>query len=671
MTFGEVETRGFELAPWQLDALASWERGDDVGGWRGTLEIVTGGGKTLIALEAFARATRADRSFCLAVVVPTEALARQWRDSVEEWTTVGLGDVAIMGAGESGRLSDCRVLIAVLNSASKYLPDQSAADGRPLLLVVDECHRAGAPSFSRVLRTRAERRLGLSATPDREELDDDGLPIEYDAHLLGRSLGPVVYRFGLKEALAAGWLPDFSISHHGLELAPDERIAYEDLTRRLDDLAEELASHGVELWQVQRVAAQGGDAGVAARGYVSSVALRKDLLYRSRDRGRVAALIVERALAEGASRVLLFHERVSEAEGLAVELRARIGDSRVALEHSGRAPRERREALQGFRDGSVPVLVSVRSLIEGINVPEADVGISVAASASVRQRVQSLGRILRRGSGSKTAQMHLLYVRDTTDEAIYGKEDWADLTGPESNRYWEWPLGTERPGRRDGPPRTPLALEDDEWARLGRRIEEPPALWRGVVPEAEFSVDARGNVTSPSGAPIANPQGVGGMVAAVGRRGGRFRVTPLNRLVLVWQAGPAGGSFVVVGQLDEPFEVRVDDPSAAAAVGRQKPGDPYVGPGDKTGGSFMIKSARGGVVARRSRGGFDFALTDPGDDPLAANAVNVLAAWRGLGGPGRPFHVDSRSVAWVEDEGERRYLSDVPGGFRFRDAEEE
>ena len=94
--------------------------------------------------------------------------------------------------------------------------------------------------------------------------------------------------------------------------------------------------------------------------------------------------------------MLLFHERVAEAEALAGYLKSHLGDDRVGLEHSGLAPGPRRRSIEAFRSGATPVLVSVRSLIEGINVPEADVGVSVASSSSVRQRVQSLGRVLRR-----------------------------------------------------------------------------------------------------------------------------------------------------------------------------------------------------------------------------------------------------------------------------------
>src|SRR5205085_2532498 len=132
----------------------------------------------------------------------------------------------------------------------------------------------------------------------------------------------------------------------------------------------------------------------------------------------------------------------------------------------------RAAALDAFREGSAQVLVSVKSLVEGIDVPEADLGVSVASTSSVRQRVQALGRVMRRGTSAteeKHSVMHLIYVRDTVDELIYGKADWSDLTGSDRNRYWLWPVEGE-PQAADGPPISPRPTEDQVWDSLGQQL---------------------------------------------------------------------------------------------------------------------------------------------------------------------------------------------------------
>lgn len=670
-----IRTRGFELAPWQAKAVEAWAGGEG-GSFRGTLEIVTGGGKTLIALQCAARASERDPNLRLAVVVPTEALARQWQAALERFTTLQSADIGLLGAGGSADLSTYRAVVAVLNTASKQLPGLAQA-AQPLMLVIDECHRAGAPTFSRVLETKAAYRLGLSATPDREELDDTGQPLRYDEQLVGQGLGPVVYRFTLRDARLAGWLPDYDIHHHGIQLTDEEHREYEKVSRQVDDLADELRSLGFEVGRAQQLQRRHDEVAQVARRYIAATSRRKDLLYRATDRSRVAHRIIADAFQDGsARRVLLFHERVGEAEQLHRHLQLQMPGYSIVLEHSRLGTRERVDALNAFRHGQAQVLVSVKSLVEGIDVPEADLGVSVAATSSVRQRIQALGRVLRRrfdeSAPRKHADMHLIYVAGTVDEQIYAKEDWADLTGEGANHYWRWSREPEKPKERmSGPPATPRPTEEQEWQRLGQYAPSKPVRWEGLIVGQEYSVDTLGTVTNSSGALIRNPQDVASMVEAVrGRPGGRFRITPAHRLVLVWGEGPDGTIPYVAGQLSEPFEAETPNaPTAAASADPSAltPGMPIHQSIDKDGGSYRLRQKKGGVIERRAPdGATEFALTDeaaPAD--LAANAQRVLDSWRHLFDRGISFFVSQDGRAWYIEGGQRFFLAYVPGGFAW------
>ncbi|MCZ7618397.1 MAG: DEAD/DEAH box helicase [Myxococcota bacterium] len=374
-----LKVRGFELAPWQEKAVDAWCRGDPYGPFRGTLEVFTGGGKTLIALSCIARAAHRTPGLQFAVVVPTEALARQWRDQVLRHTDVNPRSLGQLGGGKRDSLRSKRALICVLNTAATQLPKLAEASEH-LMLVVDECHRAGAPTFSRVLSTKAEYRLGLSATPDREELDDHGEPLSYDEHALGQKLGAVVYRFSLRDAREAGWLPDYAIHHHGVQLLEDERAKYESLSRRVDELADALGRFGVDTSRARSLSARSDDLGTTAQAYVAATSSRKDLLYRAKERARIALRIVANAAGRKIRpRILLFHERIEEAQALYEALVAACPNLGITIEHSRLPTSQRESAVTSFREGSADVLVSVKSLIEGIDVPEADVGISVAS----------------------------------------------------------------------------------------------------------------------------------------------------------------------------------------------------------------------------------------------------------------------------------------------------
>jgi len=670
MTF---TTNGFELHPWQSRAVDAWLSGFGGRPFTGTLEIVTGGGKTLIALACAARAVELDSDLRLAVVVPTEALARQWRKSILQYTTLQAGEVGLLGAGGKATFEQYRAVVAVINTASKKLPS-IAVEAQPLMLIVDECHRAGAPKYREVLRTPAKYRLGLSATPDREELDDDGEPLAYDEQAVGQALGGVVYRFSLKNAREEGWLPEFTLHHHGVSLAPEERAEYDTLSRRVDDAADTLRGYGVEPGRARSIAGRQDEAGDAARIWVQLTAKRKDLLYRARERGRVVELLTERMFEGDAKpRIILFHERVQEAVELHDALVAALPGIRIELEHSKLPARRREGAIKAFADGDAPILVSVKSLIEGIDVPQADTGISVASTSAVRQRVQALGRVLRRAvteSGeTKVSTMHLVYVDDTVDDLIYAKADWTDLTGADSNRYWRWKYEATEPESVETPPRTPLPTEEQAWDLLERRVSEDPIAWPGIPAGQEYSVKTSGAVFNAFGAQIANAQGVDQLVARVrGREGGRFRVTPQFGLVLVWQPVGDNPSFYVVGQLEEPFKVvqELDAATAIEQVDGLVAGDPYPGPADKTRGTYKVSQRAGGIIERKVPGGSEIAHVDGSDNTVQVeNARKVLAAWESLGRSFSRIFVNSLGHAWYEDAAGRKFLGVMEEGFAW------
>ena len=78
-------------------------------------------------------------------------------------------------------------------------------------------------------------------------------------------------------------------------------------------------------------------------------------------------------------------------------------------------PRERRAVLAGLRDGTLPVVATSRVLNEGVDVPSVSVGVVLSGTATVREHVQRLGRILRKAEG-KRATLYELVTADTSEE---------------------------------------------------------------------------------------------------------------------------------------------------------------------------------------------------------------------------------------------------------------
>src|SRR5690606_35895898 len=221
-----------------------------------------------------------------------------------------------------------------------------------------------------------------------------------------------------------------------------EDAEYQRLSREITTLRQELerpGRRGLSLirWCRSRAAAENP----SAIKLLSLTAQRKRLLYRMKERTNATIKILSDAISENpTSKAILFHESIDEVMSLFTALRNE-GFSVVA-EHSQFPDSMRAESLRLFRQGVAQVIVSARSLIEGFNVPSADLGIVVAASASVRQRVQTLGRLLRKSrtldGSEKNAVLYVLYAADTVDELIYEKADWEQFVGAERNYYFRW-----------------------------------------------------------------------------------------------------------------------------------------------------------------------------------------------------------------------------------------
>lgn len=427
------------LHAWQRDCLAKW-----LALGKGTVKVATGGGKTIFALAA-AQALQNDKEPDLrfVIVVPTIPLMHQWRDELAA-ANLPAATIGLMGGGESvGDAANLRILICVLNSARDRLPGfvQKAGWASRMLLVVDECHRANASEASKIFHSNPRYTLGLSATPETDQ-SDDSVPSDqvYATSDVGKALGPIIFEFSLRQSLAAGLLTPFEVWHVGLPLNADENVIYARLSREISELRRDLqaafrrsrSSQSFIPWCQTQATRGGGD---AAR-FIGMANERKRLVYRAESRADLTIRILLAAMQDNQRKAIVFHEAIEEINH--IFLAALEHAIPAVLEHSKLPQGIRTGNIDAFRRGIARTIISAKSLVEGFNVPSADLGIIAASSGSVRQRIQSLGRMLRRKEGDGGAVIFVLYVRDTEDESIYQKADWESVVGAQQNRYFQW-----------------------------------------------------------------------------------------------------------------------------------------------------------------------------------------------------------------------------------------
>lgn len=379
----------YQPREWQVRALEKWKQKR-----RGIVEVVTGGGKTVFAqmcLKDFFEETVKGQAL---IIVPTVSLLDQWWVALQEESGVVPEDIGLLSGRETCQGNE-PIIISVINSARTFT--ENFSKNRAVFLVVDECHRAGSPANAKAMLGEFTATLGLSATPKREY--DEG----FDAYI-SPCLGSIIHRYTYVDASRDGVISPFSLTNIRVDLLPDEEEKYRRYSRSIAGMRREALDENLDE-KLKRL--------LQLRAAVSANAVR---------RIPVAVKLVELHKGE---RSVVFHERISAANHIFSLLKAR--EHRVTIYHAEIGPEARRDNLRLFRKGLFDVLVCCRALDEGINVPEASLAVVASSTASHRQRIQRLGRILRTAKGKETAFIYTIFATDEEQRRLETEE--VDLEG--------------------------------------------------------------------------------------------------------------------------------------------------------------------------------------------------------------------------------------------------
>jgi len=368
-----------ELRNYQTEALNSWQRA----GNRGVLVLPTAAGKTFIALKAI----EILKTQTL-IIVPTLDLIDQWRKRIRECLNIEAGAI---GGGENTQR-----MVTVSTYDSAYL--QAAQLGnRFMFLVFDEVHHLASPGYMQIGEMYiAPNRMGLTATYERSD----------ERHsLLPQLIGGPVYFIGIKE-LAGKHLSPYTYEKLLVELTPEEQQIYgaemgffknylqekKIILRSPADFQKFIMTTGKDKRARQAL---------LARNHAVKVALNSESKLH---------LLAEKLEDFKNERVLIFT--------LHNELVYTISRRFLIPAVTYQTPRdERREILANFGNGTYKAIVTSQVLDEGVDVPEASVGIVLSGTGSTREYVQRLGRLLRKVEG-KTAKIVEIISKETIEVAI-------------------------------------------------------------------------------------------------------------------------------------------------------------------------------------------------------------------------------------------------------------
>jgi superfamily II DNA or RNA helicase len=383
-----------ELRGYQNQVLQNW----DLAGRRGIVAFATGGGKTLVAIEAIRRWQRNGRPAL--VLVPTAILHDQWMREIE--TEMPGSTVTPAGAGYpvKGReqllrasLDKSIVVATFATAASSRFQKLLGEDTSQLLVVADEVHNAGQPSFERFLSTvRTGAALGLSATPERYG-DPDG------TGRIERFFGPVLQpTFTLAGAIEDGVLVPYEYDYRTATLNDQEQEEWDELTTSIRN----------------QIGRNKSDDGPISEILKRLLIKRSRILKKAQEKIRITSDIVQEFL-EPNDRWLIYCADQSQLS----EVKASLQDLKIGqiLEYH--------QNMRGSRSGTIDyfgsrtgVLLAIKCLDEGVNIPAVNKAVILASSTNPREYIQRRGRLLRRSSGKSRAHIWDCMVRNQDGRII-------------------------------------------------------------------------------------------------------------------------------------------------------------------------------------------------------------------------------------------------------------
>lgn len=407
---GTSTARGLTLFPHQREAVQSWL----ANGCKGIFEMATGTGKTFAAFDCLRRVLLSHDRLVTVIACPYRHLVSQWQREMEKF---GIEPDSVIVADSSNRSwkSDLADLLVDVSLGYRKKPVvftthdtvssltfigllRDHKDGSDSFLIADEVHGLGAKKRARGLVDEYDMRLGLSATPKRW-FDPSGTKDIYDF------FGGVVFEFALRDAI------NTVNPVTGKTFLSPYRYEIKFVSLQDDEL-EEYVARGRAI--AKRFSAAKSDEEQAAH-LAALLARRADVVKNARGKYQVLEVILDEIPTPVRWTIIYCNPGQIDRVMRAVVAR-RIPAHRFTMEerafpearYGGLSERDR--LLLSFAEGKHQILVAMKCLDEGVDVPPARTAILMASSGNPREYIQRIGRVIRRYPGKKEAIIYDIVV---------------------------------------------------------------------------------------------------------------------------------------------------------------------------------------------------------------------------------------------------------------------
>jgi len=356
----------------------------------GSIIAGTGFGKSRCGVMAVNHVLNTLGGTSALVLVPTIQLQDQFKEEFDKW-----------------ECKDCLDRVEIICYQSAYKLRSKHYD----IVICDEIHLGLSEKYRKFFKYNTyDKLLCMTATLPEEP--------RYKVEL--HKLAPTIYEISLDECVEKELVAPYEIYCMPLELTSEERREY----KRVNNL---FVSHKMALdpnaFEFAKTALRSPNVSYElkahAAGFYKTIRERKSIVDKAHNKIEVFKQLVYDNLDK---RIITFGGLNEFTDTLAKSV-APLAE----VYHSKITKKKRVEALRRFKEGEVNVLCSTKALNQGLDIPNANLGIVCGLTSKALSMIQRVGRLIRWEEG-KTGKVYVLYIKDSQEEKWLKNAVW-ELNG--------------------------------------------------------------------------------------------------------------------------------------------------------------------------------------------------------------------------------------------------
>lgn len=410
--------------PYQEDAYSAWVKN----GKQGIFAMATGTGKTVTSLNCALHEYLQDGFYHLLILVPTLDLVEQWQDELKDFNFKNILVISHLNSMWRKNLLELsqkvkrgrRVDFAIVSTYDSFVHKDfqmllpSISDN--LILIADEAHNIGGNLVKKCFRQLTiQRRIALSATPERI-YDEEG---SSEIGKFFNDVRPYVYSFPMSKAIEEGRLCKYYYYPRIAYLNEAEMERYTYLTKRLVALWDDNKKQFTNKTEADKLLMN-----------------RKRIIHKCEDKLRVYREILQELGEKRLNYTFVYapqgrYERIgiedeillSESDDLSfiqklLDVTKEVFPNKLCNTFTGQDNKQTRSILlKSFADGTLNVLLAMKCLDEGVNVPRAEIGIFTSSTCNPREFIQRRGRLLRKHKDKSYSYIYdIVVIPDTINQ---------------------------------------------------------------------------------------------------------------------------------------------------------------------------------------------------------------------------------------------------------------